>query len=324
MNANTRTKVVMQKELGMGATDRIRDVADVVIDDAFAEVAGAEVIVMGGANADAALMDKAGASLKLIATPGIGVDKIDIDAASERGISVIHTPDAPTESTAEHTIGLLLGVATRVVAGDRFMHNNELGIERADMVGTEVYGQNLGVVGYGRIGKRVAEICALGLRMNVKVYDPYVNQRQITPQGITLTEDFADLLSTSQFVTLHVPLLPATHKFFGERELRLMPKGSYFINAARGSVVDEQALIRVLQAGHLAGAALDVSDPEPPEPDNPLLTMKNVITTPHIASGTEAGIHAMMHGVADQIIQLVNGERPRSLVNPEVWPGRAA
>ncbi len=321
-----QVKVVMQLELPMGATERLRDmagVAEVVIDPELEAVAGADIVVVGARKIDAEFMAKAGNRLKMIATPGIGVDKIDVDAASERGIIVIHNPDAPTESTAEHAVALLMAMAARVMVGNRFLRGDRT-VDRADMRGTELLGRNLGVVGYGRIGRRVAEICASGLKMNVTVHDPYVDLQQETPERVTLTDDLETVLKDAKFVTLHTPLLPATRHLIGERELRMIPQGGYLVNASRGPVVDEQALIRVLQDGHLAGAALDVTDPEPPLPDNPLLAMKNVIVTPHIASGTDRGIHAMMHGVADQIAQVIGGEPPRSMVNPKVWPGRFA
>ena len=316
-------KVVMQRELPMGAAERIREMAEVVIDPDLDPGAGADIVVVVGGRVDAEFMTRAGSRLKMIATPGIGVDKIDVDAASERGIIVIHNPEAPTQSTVEHTVALLMSMAARVMAGDRFLRGDRT-IGREDMRGTELKGRNLGVVGYGRIGRRVAEICALGLKMNVIAYDPYIDLQQGTPEGVTLTDDLDAVLRDARFVTLHAPLLPATRHLISERELRLIPRGGYLVNASRGPVVDELALIRILKDGHLAGAALDVTDPEPPLPDNPLLRMKNVIVTPHIASGTDRGIHAMMHGVADQIAQVINAERPRSMVDPKVWPGRFA
>ena len=316
-------KVVMQRELPMGAAERIREMAEVVIDPDLDPGAGADIVVVVGGRVDAEFMTRAGSRLKMIATPGIGVDKIDVDAAGERGIIVIHNPEAPTQSTVEHTVALLMSMAARVMAGDRFLRGDRT-IGREDMRGTELKGRNLGVVGYGRIGRRVAEICALGLKMNVIAYDPYIDLQQGTPEGVTLTDDLDAVLRDARFVTLHAPLLPATRHLISERELRLIPRGGYLVNASRGPVVDEQALIRVLEDEHLAGAALDVTDPEPPLPDNPLLRMKNVIVTPHIASGTDRGIHAMMHGVADQIAQVINGEQPRSMVDPKVWPGRFA
>jgi D-3-phosphoglycerate dehydrogenase len=265
-------------------------------------------------------MDHLGPKLKAVCRPGIGVDTVDLDAATERGILVINTPDAPTESTAEHAVALLMAVAKRVMTGDMYLRGNSE-ISREDMLGTELLDRTLGVVGYGRIGRRVAEICALGLRMNVIVYDPFVDVNQPTPERIQLTRDLDGLLRQANFVTLHVPFMPETHHLINERTLALLQPGSYLVNASRGPVVDEAALIRALQSGHLAGAGLDVFDPEPPLADNPLLKMKNVVVTPHIASGTDRGVYAMMHGVADQIIQILNGERPPSIVN-NVWPGR--
>ena len=316
-------KVVMQNELPMGASERIREMAEVVIAPELDPDPGADIVVVAGGKVDAQFMDRSGGRLKMIATPGIGVDKIDVDAATERDIAVIHNPDAPTQSTAEHTVALLMSMAARVMTGDRFLRGDRT-IGREDMRGTELLGRNLGVIGYGRIGRRVAEICALGLKMNVTVHDPFVEPGQETPQRVTLTDDLDAVLSGSKFVTLHAPLLPSTRHLISERELRLIPRGGYLVNASRGSVVDEPALIRILEEGHLAGAALDVTDPEPPLPDNPLLRMNNVIVTPHIASGTDRGIHAMMHGVADQIAQVIDGAQPRSMVNPTVWPGRFA
>ena len=314
-------RVMMQSELPMGAAERIREMAEVVIDPDLDPGAGADIVVAVGGSVDAEFMTRAGSRLKMIATPGIGVDKIDVEAASRRGIVVIHNPDAPTQSTAEHTVALLMSMAARVMTGDRYLRGDRT-ITREDMRGTELLSRKLGVVGYGRIGRRVAEICALGLGMNVVVHDPLLDPEQDAPEGVTLTGDLDAVLRDARFVTLHAPLLASTRHLISERELRLIPRGGYLVNASRGPVVDEPALIRVLEDGHLAGAALDVTDPEPPRPDNPLLRMKNVIVTPHIASGTDRGIHAMMHGVADQIAQVIDGERPRSMVDPKVWPGR--
>ena len=315
-----KPKVVMQFELRLGATERIREVADVVIDPTLEQAVGADIIVAGASKFDAAVMDQLGPNLKAIARTGIGVDTIDLAAATARNILVINTPDAPTESTAEHAVALLMAVAKRVMVGDMLLRG-DTAIQRSDMLGTELLGRTLGVVGYGRIGRRVAEICALGLRMDVLVYDPYIQLDQPTPERVRLTDNLDELLSQAMFVTVHVPLLANTRHFIGEREMRLMPRGSYLINASRGPVIDEAALIRLLQEGHFAAAGLDVFDPEPPLADNPLLKMKNVVLTPHIASSTDRGIYAMMHGVADQIIQILNGERPPHIVN-HVWPGR--
>jgi D-3-phosphoglycerate dehydrogenase len=321
MANETRPKIVMQMELRMGATERLREVADVLIDPKLENLASADILVPGPSKINAELLDRAGPNLKLIAKPGIGVDNVDIPAASARQVLVLNTPDAPTESTAEHAVALLMAMAKRVLVGDLFLRADRT-IPRQEMIGTELLGRTLGVLGYGRIGRRVTEICALGLRMNVLVYDPYINLNQPTPERVILTTDMDDLLRRANFVTIHIPLLPNTRHFIGEREMRLMAKGSYLINASRGPVVDEAALIRLMQEGHFAAVGLDVFDPEPPHPDNPLLKMRNVVATPHIASSTDRGISAMMHGVADQVIQVIHGQRPPHLLNPEVWPGK--
>lgn len=300
---------------------KLREVADVYTEADIADLPGATLASPVRRYADGAFMDRAGDSLQVLARPGIGVDNVDVAAATERGIYVSNTPDAPTESTAEHAIALLMAVAKRVVVGDMQLRNG-VQIDRNETQGTELLGRTLGVVGYGRIGRRVIEIAARGLRMNVLSYDPYVDDWSSLPEGVEVIEDLDEIFSRSDFVTLHTPLLPATRHLADERRLRLMRPGSYLINASRGPVVDEAALIRLLQEGHLAGAGLDVFDPEPPKPDNPLLTMRNVVVTPHTASNTDRGIEAMMSGTLENMLMALRGERPRFVVNPEAGPGR--
>jgi D-3-phosphoglycerate dehydrogenase len=302
------------------ALARLEAVAEVITQGDMTNLPGAAVVLVSREKATGEFMDRVGPQLKLLARPGIGVDTIDIPAATARGILVTNTPDAPTESTAEHAVALLLAVAKRVVAGD--MQLRGANISRTQLWGTEVRERTLGVVGYGRIGRRVAEICALGLKMRVLVYDPFLLKTTPIAAEVERVTNLDTLLTQADFVTVHTPLTPETHHLIAERELRLMKPGSYLINASRGPVVDEAALIRVLEAGHLAGAGLDVFDPEPPEPDNLLLRMINVVVTPHIASGTDRGLAAMMNGAIDQVLQVLRGERPTFLVNPEAWPGR--
>ncbi len=312
-----KPKVWLMREFEQDIMARLQQAADVVIGD-LDRLPGAKAISV--ARADGELMDQAGPELKQIAFPGIGVDGIDIASATERGILVTNNPDAPTESTAEHAVALLMAVAKRVMTGDMKLRGAE--IPRSAMRGTELLGRTLGVVGYGRIGRRVAEICALGIRMKVVVYDPVIDLSTATPDGITLVDSLEAVLSQADFLTVHTPLLASTRGLIGENEIRSMKAGSYLINASRGPVLDEAALIRALEDGHLAGAGLDVFDPEPPEADNPLLKMTNVVVTPHIASGTDQGIRNMHNGTVDQILMVLRGERPPFMVNPEVWPGR--
>ena len=158
--------------------------------------------------------------------------------------------------------------------------------------------------------------------MKVTIYDPILPEDAALPAGVARTNDLDAIFSENLFVTLHTPLLPTTRHLANERRLRLMQPGSYLINASRGGVVDEGALIKLLQEGHLAGAGLDVFDPEPPLADNPLIEMRNVVLTPHIASNTDAGMAAMQAGTVDNIVQVLKDERPIWVANPEAWPGR--
>ncbi|MCE2489716.1 MAG: hydroxyacid dehydrogenase [Anaerolineae bacterium] len=279
-------------------------------------------ICIPGLAIDADFMDRVGPALQLLAMPGIGLDHIDLAAASQRGILVCNNPDGPSESTAEHAVGLLLTLAKRIVKGDAQLRRNE--VDRNALTGTELLGRRLGVVGYGRIGRRVAEICASGLKMSVLVFARAPGSRQPVAPGVTFTDDLDALFTHADVVTLHLPHTPETQHLVRERHLRLMKPGAYLINTSRGQVIEEAALIRVLQDGHLAGAGLDVFDPDPPAPDNPLLRMSNVVVTPHIAPFTDEAFEAMWGGVALQIGQLLRGEPPANLANPEAWPGRAA
>jgi phosphoglycerate dehydrogenase-like enzyme len=187
----------------------------------------------------------------------------------------------------------------------------------------ELRDRTIGLIGYGRIGRRVAQICSAGLLMKVLAYDPYTDWANAPAAGVTPVGSIDELLAQADIVSLHTALTPQTRRLIGMRELGIMRPGSILINVSRGPVVDEAALLAALRSGHLAGAGLDVYDPEPPAADNPLLTMPNVVVTPHIATYTDAAQLNMGRGAAQQVVQVLRGERPPSLVNPEAWPGRA-
>ena len=316
-----KPKVWTEAPLHPEALARLQAVAEVVVDGTLDTLPGVDIAVIGLSRVDDAFFDRAGPGLKMVIRHGIGYNAVDVPAAAARGILAANTPDGPTESTAEHAVGLLLAVAKRIVEYDAVQRARKP-YSRAALRGTEVLDHLLGVVGYGRIGRRVAEICALGLKMRVLVYDPYLRTAPELPAGVSITDNLDTLLSQADFVTLHTPLTPETYHRIGERELQLMKRGAYLINVSRGPVVDEAALIRALEDGHLAGAGLDVFDPEPPHPDNPLLRMTNVVVTPHLASNTAQGSWRSSQSVVDQILQLAAGECPTCLIDPSVWPGR--
>jgi len=261
------------------------------------------------------------ACLEVIGRPGAGVDSVDVEAASQAGIPVVYTPEAPTESVAEHVLCLMLMLAKKMYVAVAALRDGDFGI-RSRIVGTESTGKALGIVGLGHIGSRVAQMCRQGLDMRVLAYDPYVSEEQAASMKVTLVHDLLELMSKADFVSIHTPLIPNTRSLIGEAEIAVMKPSAYLINTSRGAVVDEKALIRALQEGRIAGAGLDVFDPEPPKPDNPLLSMDNVVATPHLSSFTDEGRARMGIGVAQQVLQVLRGERPRFLADPAVWERR--
>ncbi|MDA2937939.1 hydroxyacid dehydrogenase [Acidobacteria bacterium AH-259-A15] len=317
-----KPRVWVDRPLTSEVLDHLETMIEVIVSNDAADLPGVDAVIIGsGVSADAAFMDQAGPTLKAIVRTGIGVDNIDIPTATERGILVVHTPDAPTESTAEHAVAMLLALAKRIGGGDMSLRGKE--IARSRLLGTEVRNRVLGVVGLGRIGRRVAEICAQGLKMRVVAYDPYLESDSAAALGVEMVDNLDALLERADFVTLHSPLTAETRHLIGEQELRRMKQGAYLINVSRGPVVDEAALARVMESGHLAGAALDVFEPEPPAPNNPLFRLSNVVVTPHIAAYTDRSEQGKWEGATQQMLQVLRGERPPFLVNSEAWPGRA-
>ena len=284
--------------------------------DSLSNISDADGIIAGGFTYDAALMDKA-PKLKVIARTGIGVDSVDIPEATARGIAVVNVPDGPTKSTAEHTIMLMLAVAKNLKQSEARLRAGEKDLYQRN-VAIELDGKTLGLAGFGRIARRVAR-AGRGLGMNVLSYDPYVHSDVAKEAGVIMLDSFDELLGSSDVLSIHTPLLKETKKMMNRETFGRMKKGSIFINAARGGLVDEAALLEALESEQLFGAGLDVTDPEPPLLDNPLLTKHNVIVTPHVASGTTEGRAANFEGAIRQALDVLQGERPINLVNPEVW-----
>ena len=277
------------------------------------------IIVTGETFVTAEVMDRIGPRLRIIARTGIGVDRIDLDAATERGILVVNTPDGPTESTAEHAIALLLNLCKQVSVTERILRSGQPFPTLSELtVGLEVAGAVLGLVGLGRIGSRVATIAQV-LGMHVLAFDPFIADERANALGVTLVPTLTELLPHAHVVSLHCPSIPETYHIINAETLSLMLKGSYLINVARGALIDESALLDALHSGHLAGAALDVFDPEPPMTNHPLFTLPNTICTPHIGSYTRASVVRMQVMACEQIVSALRGECPTDLVNRAVW-----
>ncbi len=221
--------------------------------------------------------------LRAIARAGVGVDNIDVTAATRKGVVVMNTPGGNTVSAAEHTIALLLALARRVPVADATMKAG--GWDRNKFVGTEVAGKTLGVIGLGRIGREVARR-AVGLDMEVIALDPFVTAARAAELGLGFAASLEELLPKVDFLTIHVPLSDETKSLIGTRELGLMKKTARILNVARGGIVDEKALAEALAAGTIAGAGIDVFSVEPIAADNPLVKAPNIVLTPHLGAST--------------------------------------
>jgi glyoxylate reductase len=252
---------------------------------------------------DAELIDAA-PNLRAISNYAVGVDNVDVDAATARGIPVGNTPDVLTDSTADLAVALMLGVARRLAEGEAFVRTGKWATwEPGLMLGRDLYGSTVGIVGFGRIGQAVAR------RLEGFGCEPLTTGRS---GGVPLEE----LLERSDFVTLHTPLTPETRGLIGEAALRRMKPTAYLVNTARGPIVDTGALAQALHAGELAGAALDVTDPEPLPGDHPLLDAPNLLVLPHVGSATHATRGRMADIAVENLLAGLAGEPMPHQVNP--------
>src|SRR5438094_5703508 len=239
-------------------------------------------IVRSGTRITAELLAEPG-KLRAIARAGVGVDNIDVPAATRRGIVVMNTPGGNTVSAAEHTVALMLALARHVPAADATVKAGKW--ERGKFVGNQVAGKTLGVIGLGRIGREVARRAA-GLDMKLLGYDPFLSPDRAAELGIEAVAKLPQLLPQCDFITVHIPLTDDTKSMIGEKELKALKPGCRILNVARGGIIDESALVSALTAGTVAGAALDVFTAEPPPADFPLLKAPNVVLTPHLGAST--------------------------------------
>lgn len=259
---------------------------------------------------------EAGTNLKIIGRAGVGVDNIDVEAATERGIVVVNSPGGNTRAAAEHTIALMLALARNIPQAHMMLKQGEW--KRSKFMGMEVYGKTLGVIGFGRIGREVAKR-AQGLGMEVIAYDPYISEESAERIGVQLV-DLPTLLQKADIITIHTPLTKETKHLLGEEELKKTKKGAKIINTARGGIVDEIALAKAIEEGIIGGAAIDVFEQEPPPPDHPLLKLEQVIVTPHLGASTIEAQEYVAVDVAEQIVNFFKGIPPSSPVNLPVLP----
>lgn len=255
--------------------------------------------------------------LLCVSSGGAGYDTVDVTACTAAGVLVVNQAGGNAVSVAEHTLGLMLGVSRRMLEGDRRLRR-ELGYAREDVMGHELQGKTVGLVGIGHIGRRVAALSqAFGLQ--VLATDPLLSPEEIRARGAEPVSIDA-LLERADIVSLHCPRDASTMRMMNAQTFARMKRGAIFITTARGGIHDEAALEAALASGHLAGAGIDVWDQEPPPLDHPLLARDNVFATYHVAGVTHEGRRNIATISAEQITQLLSGRRPERLINPEVWP----
>ena len=268
------------------------------------------IIVRSATKVTAEVIAKA-QRLKVIGRAGVGLDNVDLEAATKRGIICMNVPGGNTLSTAEHTVSLLLAVARKIPQGDASLRRGQW--ERSKLIGTELFGKTLGVIGLGKIGAEVAKR-AQGFGMRVIAHDPFLaddRAQQVEVQLVTLPH----VLKEADFISVHVPLTAQTRHLIGAAELAQMKPHAYLINCARGGIVDEAALHQALTAGTLAGAAMDVFEQEPPPADHPLLKLPQVVVTPHLGASTEEAQLNVAIEVAKQVADCLLGRGIRNAAN---------
>jgi len=261
---------------------------------------------------------KASPELRVISKHGAGYDNIDVATATALRIPVMTSTTANYQSVAEHTLGLMLSLAKDITRLDSRIRQGFW--DKAQYRGVELFRKTLGLVGFGRIGRRVYEL-TVPLQMRVLVYDPFLGDRPLPP-GVTRLTNLGELLSVADIVSLHCPLTEKTRNLIGEKELERMKKTAWLINTARGGVVDEEALIEALRGGEIAGAAIDTFRQEPPEDLRRLCEAGKVVLTPHIAAATEEAFTRMGVEAAQNVLTILQRKRPDGdrIVNPEVLP----
>lgn len=313
--------VLLPQPVRPAAIEYLQNFAEVVLGSPESEktlfplLEECQAILIRTADLPARLIERA-SNLKIIARHGVGVDNVDLDAATKRGIPVVNTPDANSMTVAEHVMGMMIASVKAMALGDAKLRQGQFEFRNSHM-GVELYGKTLGIVGMGRIGTNVARIAKHGFSMEVLAYDPHLPEERFASFGVEPVQDLNDLLPRVDFLTLHLPLIDETRGIIGPNELDLMKKTAVLVNAARGGLVDEFALAEALSQGRLRAAALDVFDDEPPSATSPLFKAPNLLLTPHMAAHTEEAMHRMAMGAAERIIEVLQGGPPRDVVNPD-------
>lgn len=317
--AQERWQVLLPREIHPAGPESIEDIAEFTsvseydsTDDLHTDIHRYDAVIDRLIDLPAETIADA-SNLKVIAKHGVGLDNIDIDAATERGIVVCNTPGSNARGVAEQALTLLTTVRKRILVADREVRSGTW--ERPRFTTSELGGDTLGLLGFGNTGSKAGELFD-GIGMDVCVYDPYVDAESL-PEWARPVDSVLELFDQSDAVSVHVPLTPTTENLVSTEELAAMDDHGIIVNTARGGIVDEDALVVALEAGTIAGAGLDVLESEPPAPDNPLLSMDSVVLTPHIGGVTEESLENAALQAAANVRTVYEGELPETTVNAD-------
>ena len=317
MPEERRPRILIADPVAPEGIELLRTIGDVDVktgqaaDSLVATIENYDALVVRSETKVTRAIIEAGTRLQVIGRAGVGVDNIDLEAATERGVIVVNAPQGNTIAAAEHTIALLMALARHIPQADASMRGGKW--DRKTYVGTEVRAKTLGIIGMGPIGSEVARR-GVGLDMRVLAHDPYVAEERIRSLGAE-SADFEGLIATADFISVHVPMTAATTGMLGADQFARMKDGVRILNVARGGIIDEAALAEAVRTGKVAGAAIDVYTAEPIVEDNPLLGDPRIITTPHLGASTAEAQERVAVDVAEQIVDVLSGRPARYAVN---------
>ena len=311
-------KILISDKLGEAGIDRLNEAKDIQFDvklglekeQLLNIIAGYDAIIVRSSTKVDRDVIEAGKNLQVVGRAGIGVDNIDIQAATSRGVLVMNTPQANAVATAEQAMALMLAVTRNTAPAHASLLAGEW--KRAEFTGTQLYRKTLGLIGFGRIGRLVAQR-ALAFGMEVLAFDPFVSEEVARELGVILV-DLDDLLPQSDYISLHTIITPDTEHIIDDETLGKMKKGVVIINSARGKLINEDALVKALQSGQVAAAAIDVYGEEPPK-NNPLIGMSRVLHTPHLGASTKEAQHDVATQIVDQILDALRGDDFKNTIN---------
>ena len=304
-------------ELLENAGLEVRQASAPDMDTVAQEIVPAVAAITRNAGLNRAAMEAA-VDLRVLGNHGIGTDPVDVAYATEIGLPIIFTPYGNVQSVGEHTVAQMLAIAKRIREADQAVREGNYDY-RYTRDFQELFEKTLAIIGFGRTGRRTAEIAQAAFNMRVIVYDPYVDAAEMTAQGMEKLESLEELLASADVVSLHLQLTSETRNLITGERIAQMKKGAMLVNTARGALVEQEALIEALESGHLAGAAMDVFDQEPLPVDHPYIQCDKLVMSPHIAGATEACLERTATQTASQVIDVLEGRKPEHLVNPDVW-----